>query len=78
MIRNSDYMSVSSSLGNMLNTGKRYFLQLATKCISKVNQIKYDNEIPYAIKSIIRCGPAIVPSEFWSVSQLSGKLQKIN
>lgn len=62
---------------NLLNTGKRFFLQLAADSVRDVNMLHDANGLTYAQKAMIHCGLALDVRGEWHIKKLTPELQAI-
>ncbi|KAL0244865.1 hypothetical protein GEMRC1_008947 [Eukaryota sp. GEM-RC1] len=63
--------------GKLKKPGKKYFLELASRCIQKLNEQHDDDGLTYPRKAMILCGLALNTTGRWEESQLKPNLQLI-
>jgi hypothetical protein len=77
LIQTNAWQNTARADGQLTNTGKRFFFQLAVDTIENVNKEFDCNNMPYARKAMIRCGMTLDVDGSWSINQLFVHLQDI-
>ncbi|OWY97963.1 hypothetical protein PHMEG_00031387 [Phytophthora megakarya] len=75
-IRNGDWKTETSSSWKLANPGKKFYLELAARCIRLVNLEKDKNGDSWAKNSMIQCGLDVSRDGVWKVDQLSKELKQ--
>ena len=73
LLNNESY----TASGKLKNSGKKFFLQLAAKCVRRVNGMRDKNGITFARKAMIRCGLSKNVNGLWEKAHLYPHLQEI-
>ena len=72
-----NFMDGPNGSGKIRNPWKQFYLELAVRCINKLNTMNNSDGMSHARKAMIRCGMALNITGRWEIEQLSSDLQSI-